>query len=252
MTKKAFTLIELLVVIAIIALLLSVIIPALSKAKNHAQAIVCLSGLKQMSMAWTLYADDNDDTLVYGHVSADGWVQPPINTSSGDPYENEKEGIRQGTLYPYLEDEGIYHCPADRGMRMGIDIGFRTFSITGPMNGERWSGDEDFYIEKKSELISPGEKFVFIENTDDRNWNLGSWVMEVDPDEWVDPLAVWHDRKSTFGFADGHAEPHRWVDQSTFDMIDFNRSNPLVFFQTVYSTDSGDDIEWAANHYTPK
>jgi prepilin-type N-terminal cleavage/methylation domain-containing protein len=63
MRNKAFTLIEHLIVIAIIALLLSVIKPALSKAKNHAQAIVCLSGLKQMSMTWTFYASDSGDDI---------------------------------------------------------------------------------------------------------------------------------------------------------------------------------------------
>jgi prepilin-type N-terminal cleavage/methylation domain-containing protein/prepilin-type processing-associated H-X9-DG protein len=252
MHRKAFTLIELLVVIAIIALLLSVVMPALKKAKNHAQAIICLSALKQMSMAWTFYADDNDDVLVYGHVSSTGWVQPPIATNSGDPIEDEKEGIRQGKLYPYLESEDIYHCPADRGMGMMLGIGFRTFSITGPMHGEGWSGDDEFYIEKKSEVIAPCDKFVFIENTDDRNFNLGSWVMNIDPDGWVDPLAVWHDKKSTFGFADGHAQAHKWVDESTLDMIDFDRPDPLTFYQPVYPSDSGDDLEWAAMHYTPK
>jgi prepilin-type processing-associated H-X9-DG protein len=130
-----------------------------------------------------------------------------------------------------------------------IGGGYRSFSITGPMNGE---GDAPYYAEKITDIVLPASKFVFIENTDDRGYNMGSWIMYVDPPGWIDPLAVWHRVRSTFGFADGHAEAQRWVDKSTFDMIVLDRNPPCTFNQTVYSTDSRQDVEWAAKHYVAK
>src|SRR3989442_14344933 len=67
----AFTLVELLVVIAIIAILAALLLPALSKAKSKAHSIACLNNLKQLQLAWTMYADDNRDRLVPNF--AGGW-----------------------------------------------------------------------------------------------------------------------------------------------------------------------------------
>ncbi len=66
-TMRGFTLIELLVVISIIALLVSILMPALGKAKEQAAAVACLSNVHQLALGWVTYAGDNDDRLVGGH-----------------------------------------------------------------------------------------------------------------------------------------------------------------------------------------
>jgi prepilin-type N-terminal cleavage/methylation domain-containing protein/prepilin-type processing-associated H-X9-DG protein len=259
MKKGAFTLIELLVVIAIIALLLALLMPALRLAKDQAAALLCVNNLKNMSMGWFTYTVDHDGMLMGGHryrgtaynnksVFPDGfWINPPHNASgsyfgelNGPPdgpptLEDKLRGIRTGHLFPYCKDVDLFHCPFDARIDIPEQMAHCSYSVAGGMNGEpAYQGSSgktrpDLVAEVFDEIRSPANKYVFVEETDDRGWNMGSWIMNYSAGTWIDPLAGWHNDRSTLGFADGHASKIRWRDDRTITMNenqDFGQNHP--------------------------
>ena len=252
MEKRAFTLVELLVVIAIIALLMALLMPALRLAQDQAAGLLCVHRLKIMSMGWFTYTIDNEGELMGGHRAGDGnfnnksnypdgfWADPPHDasgtyTGGNVPglLDDKFRGIKSGHLYPYVKNLKVYHCPFDARINMPLQQAHCSYSVAGGMNGETAYGNgkefPDRVAEIFDEILRPAQMYVFVEESDDRGWNIGSWIINFNAGEWIDPLAGWHNDRSTLGFADGHAEKIRWEDDRTIQMNEeqlFNQVHP--------------------------
>ncbi|HZP85008.1 MAG TPA: DUF1559 domain-containing protein [Chthonomonadaceae bacterium] len=120
-TKEGFTLIELLVVIAIIAILAAILFPVFAQAREKARAISCVSNLKQLGLAYRMYVEDYDGTVIPGYQ-----YQDPAGCY-----------IRwyPDLMYPYVKNAGVFLCP-DRAGQLGSDTGCWATTDTGEGRGD--------------------------------------------------------------------------------------------------------------------
>jgi prepilin-type N-terminal cleavage/methylation domain-containing protein/prepilin-type processing-associated H-X9-DG protein len=272
--KKAFTLVELLVVISIIALLLSIMMPALQKAKKLGQSSICLANIRQIAVAYQCYSIENNGKLMPSRIRQGrktAWVQFPQNKYGANTWSLTKQGtleerifgITAGLLYPYLKTVKVYFCSGDPRMVEGTHAE-RSYSMIGCLNG--WSNvpaEEYMYdrqIKKMDEIKSTSTSYMLVEEADSRGFNMTWWSLlapehGVNPPMWWNPLAVLHGDSSTIAFCDGHARLYKWREKLTLSLAQKQMLPGVMYGATPVLDGQRRDIDFMydgwAYKYTP-
>jgi len=221
-TRKAFTLIELLVVIAVIAILMAILMPALQRAREQGKRAACLNNVKQLQLAWIMYADENDGKLINGaagytqdtawgtHAKELNWVGQCWASDYGQggqlPEEDQKREIMEGALWPYVEQVKLYSCPTGaRGELLTYAI---MFSMNAVCHAEV-QGVRGAHVKTRNEISNPApaQRLVFI----DEGWvTPDAFAVNYSTERWWDDPPVRHGDGTNVSFADGHVEYNKW------------------------------------------
>lgn len=219
MKKRGFTLIELLVVIAIIALLLALLLPALERAREQAQRIICLNNLRQLTLSWIIYAEENDDQIVNGEAGYDrtnsagqiiekAWVERCWDYSNpmGIPEEIQIQRIKNGALFAYAKNVKAYRCPA------GLAGEMLTYAAMDGVNGRKRGGTKQgvHWVKNTTQIRRPHRRIVYI----DEGWvTADSFAVNFtggNQEKWWDDPPARHGAGTSQSFADGHADWLKW------------------------------------------
>lgn len=270
----AFTLIELLVIIATCVLLALALLPSLAKTGQSSKAFLCLENNRRLCAAWRMYADDNQDRIVYSSDDGSGtanpqnqyaWTWSKLDSFPKPDNWDTNYDIVLRPLWAYTgRDATIYRCPSDpfyfvvngvswprvRGFSMNVFLG--GFAGTDAGWGPRITNYRLFLKTTQLTLPGPANTFVFTdERPDCINWGNYFTIMDGYPNQPglysfnQDFPGMFHNVGGSFSFGDGHVEVHRWQDPRTTPALLFGQSQDLTL-----ATPRSVDVPWLQAHST--
>ncbi len=211
-----------------------------------------------MGAPWRCDLYNNQQSPAPNKATEAGWIAG-IQQGYVQP-----EPTMAGPLYKYAPNANLMHCPADKHWQWQF-----TPNTGGPFcydsySGSQWLNGEDRGTAaapnancwfKRSQVLHPSDRFIWIESSDSRGENVGSWWFNVQGSQAtgfqgstfqdaVDAPAIFHITSADFNFCDGHAEIHKWLNGSTiafasWDCVGTEPSPPAA----------NSDSLWVAQHY---
>jgi prepilin-type N-terminal cleavage/methylation domain-containing protein/prepilin-type processing-associated H-X9-DG protein len=239
-SRTGFTLIELLVVIAIIAILAAMLLPALSAAKERAQAINCMNNKRQIMLATIMYTGDNKDFLPYNfdprntpppgfiYNNSPSWISGILDWTAGTYNTNTADLVdsRYSLLGSYVGGKvGVFQCPADQyasAVQRRFSWSHRSHSIAEdaavgpgpryPVSNFGWPMSSWYVAQKVTDFHSPGpsECWVYIDEHPDSMDDALLYTANYPVTSFTEMPGNLHAGGCGVTFGDGHAEVHNW------------------------------------------
>jgi prepilin-type processing-associated H-X9-DG protein len=271
-----------LVVIAIIAILATLLLPALASARQRNFSIVCLSNARQLTLGWRMYSDDHSGQLInnFGKSWIDitagivdpgrkdfyNWANNNMDWTS-DTMNFDPSYLGNGIMAPYLRTNlSVYKCPADNFLsppQAGKPPRTRTMAMNaffGPYGyrKETYPGAKDYYTGKNNNYSSyrqwlmfdqirqPSGFFVMIDEQPD---TLNDGLFNNNPDwvsatRWNDAPGALHGGGAGVAFADGHAEIHHWASAATKLPVTYVNMPDRIIMMPPFDADAREDYHW--------